>query len=440
MGFQQRPSLSPSSSGHSPASGEAATLPPAPPFDLSNRDNREVPAFILFSSGTSGVPKGVLLSHHNLIAQLLTSRASNPFLNNAHTREVFYPPFAHIYGLMCGVLFPAWVRSFLVAMPRYDFDAYVRRCSQIRATVLRIVPATAVRMLKDPMFHKATTTGGGGAITEAGRGRDGAAAAVDLASVKLLLCAGAALSAETAAGLRDILDPAAAVLNGYGMSEATIALLRETTDPEAERRANGSVGRVAAGAALRVVDDDGRDVSPGVEGEFLVAGPTVFMGYVANPAATEAAFADGRWLRTGDVGRVDDDGLVWLTARKKELIKYKGNQVPPAELEAVLLTHDRVAEAGVCGMHDKMLDTEVPVAFVVLKTQEGYGDGLQTGAWQTSVLDEIRAYVDERVAPYKKLRGGIYAAQELPKGSSGKLLRRALPDLLAGARKLEAKL
>ncbi|KAH8650068.1 luciferin 4-monooxygenase [Xylariales sp. PMI_506] len=367
----------------------------APPLDLSASDNQTIPALMIFSSGTSGKPKGVVLSHYNLIAILLTLRATNPFTHNAHMREVFYPSFAHIYGMTCGVLVPAWLGSFVVAMKHYDFMGYVRRCARIRATVLRLVPATAIRMAKDPVVR-----------------------GLGLASVKAVMCSGAALSADTVEELRGILDPAAAVLNGYGMSEVTVTLQRETAENK-----SGSIGKPAAGVVVRVVDDRGLDVPRGSEGEFLVSGPTVFMRYEGNPSETRAAF-EGVWLKTGDVGKVDEDGFFWLTGRKKELIKYKGNQIAPAELEAVLLTHPLVVEAGVCGVHDKELGTEVPAGFVVLAEN---ANKQRIGA----ELDLIVRHVHERVAPYKKLRGGLFAVGELPKGSTGKLLRRELPKLIA---------
>ncbi|KJR83822.1 uncharacterized protein SPSK_04182 [Sporothrix schenckii 1099-18] len=376
-------------------------------YDLGGRDNSTVMAGMCFSSGTSGKPKGVMLSHHTLIAQLLSSRATNPFINNAHVNEVFYPPFGHIYGMVACVLFSAWVGHYVVAMKRFDFLPYLQRCADIRASVLRLVPATATRMTKDPAVR-----------------------ALDLTSVRTVMVAGAALSSDTVRTLqRDLLDPQAVVLNGYGMTEVTIAMLRETQSHRA-----GSLGRIAAGTEMRIVDDAFQDVPRGTDGQCLVRGPTMFMGYKDNVAETEGSFytdpvTGDRWFCTGDVVQMDDDGFLWMTGRKKELIKFRGNQVPPAELEAILLEHPLVTDAGVCGVFDKALDTEVPVGAVTLAPSVAAAD-------RPAVLKEVRAFMDDRVSPYKKLRGGLFHLDALPKGTTGKLQRR---DILAALAAVQDK-
>ncbi|CAK7212837.1 hypothetical protein SCUCBS95973_001596 [Sporothrix curviconia] len=375
------------------------------PYDLTGRDNRTVMAGMCFSSGTSGKPKGVMLSHHALISQLLSSRHTNPFINNAHVNEVFYPPFGHIYGLVSCVLFTAWVGHYAVAMKRFDFLPYLQRCSDIRASVLRLVPATATRMTKDPAVR-----------------------ALDLTSVRTVMVAGAALASETVRTLqKDLLDPAAVVLNGYGMTEITITMLRETQSHRA-----GSLGRIAAGTEIRIVNDDMEDVPRGTDGQCLVRGPTLFMGYRDNVAETEGSFytdpaTKDSWFCTGDIVQMDDDGFLWMTGRKKELIKFRGNQVPPAELESILLTHPLVTDAGVCGVFDKALDTEVPVGAVTLAPAVAVAD-------RPAVLAQVRAFMDDKVSPYKKLRGGLFHLDALPKGTTGKLQRRDIPAALEAAK------
>jgi 4-coumarate--CoA ligase len=322
-------------------------------------------------------------------------------------REIFFPSFAHIYGIVSGVLLPAFVGSYTVCMRTFDFDRYVQRCSDIGATIMRVVPPTAVRMVKDAEF----------------RARN-----LNLKSVSSVMCSGAALSSEIVVGLRQILSPSASVLNGYGMSETTIALLRET---QSESKA-GSVGLLAADVEIRIVDDNGNDVEPGVDGECWVKAPTMFMGYKDNAEETRNAFKDG-WLCTGDVIKVDEDGYFWLTGRKKELIKYKGNQISPPELEAVLLEHPKVSDAGVCGIIDQKTDNEVPAAVIILSADV-------SEAQMKNILEEIEQFVNERVSPYKKLRGGIYCVETLPKGSTGKLLRREIPAQIYSLKKTKAKL
>ncbi|KAF2421079.1 luciferin 4-monooxygenase [Tothia fuscella] len=381
-------------------------ISPVAPYDLSNRNNKTIPAGMCFSSGTSGKPKAVLLSHHNMIAQLLTIRATNPFTHNGHMREIFFPSFAHIYGIVSAVLLSAFVGSHTVAMKHFDFVPYLQRCVGLRATILRLVPATAIRLANDP------------AVARLG---------LDLSSVRFIMCSGAALSADIIERLQQMLHPTAAVLNGYGMTECTISLLRES---QASAKA-GSVGRLAAGVQVRIVNDNYEDVPSGQTGECLVKSPTMFLEYKGDPKATEEASVGG-WLRTGDIIRCDQDGFLWLEGRKKELIKYKGNQVPPAELEAVLLEHPSVIDAGVCGVTNSQGE-QVPAGFVTLT------DGVQQAARQ-DVLQEVKSFVEERVAPYKKLRGGLFYLETLPKGNTGKLLRRQLLSVFEQSKESKSRL
>lgn len=360
------------------------------PFDLSQKDNRQFPAGMVFSSGTSGNPKGVQISHHNIIAHLLTLRATNPFTHNTHMREAFFPSFSHIYGIISGVMVPSWVGSYLQPMKKFEYLPYIKRCAELKATVLRLVPAAAVRLTTDPETRK-----------------------LDLRTVQTVMSSGAALSGETVETMKRILSPGVAILNGYGMSETTLTLLRETRHDK-----GASVGKPAAGVSIRVVDEQFKDVEPGTDGECIVKGPTVFMGYKDNPIETQKTMRDG-WLLTGDVVRVDQDGFFYLTGRKKELIKFKGNQIPPTELEAVLQLHDKVAEAGVCGVWDKKLETEIAIGFVIL-------ENATKQSFEAETLEEIRQFVNERVASYKKFREPLIAIESLPKNTSGKLMRRHL--------------
>ena len=355
-----------------------------------------------FSSGTSGKPKGVVLSHHNLIAYLLGVRSTNPFVHNCRTKEVFFPSFAHVYGLVSGVLLPAFVGCYLVAMSRFDFLAYLKRCASIKATILRLVPATAARLTKDPSIK-----------------------GLDLKSVRTIMCSGASLATETVQKLQGILSPEVSILNGYGMTEGTVAMLRETQSSRA-----GCVGRPAAGVQVRIVDDDFEDVPVDADGQCLVKGPTVFIEYKDNPVETAAAFHDG-WLCTGDVVRADADGFLWITGRKKELIKYKGNQIAPAELETILLSHPLVTDAGVCGVPGQEDGFEVVLGCVSLVSS------VQARDIETT-LKAVRDYMEERVAPYKRLRGGLFHLERMPKTSTGKLVRRLIPDKIAESRNLES--
>lgn len=276
-------------------------------------------------------------------------------------------------------------------MRTFDFLPYLCKAAEIRASILRLVPATAIRLIKDPE-----------------------ARALDLSSVQTVYCAGASLETSVAQGLQKMLN-GTSILNGYGMSEGTISMLREGWSAKKA----GSVGRPASGVSMRVVDDDKNDVPIDTDGECLWKGPTLFMGYKSNPEETRNSFHNG-WLCTGDVGHFDKEGFFYITGRKKELIKFKGNQVPPAEIEAVMLSHPSVTDAGVCGVYDQQIESEVPVGYVSLDPQVQKED-------HSKVLEEIKAFVHERVARYKQLRGGLFVLAEMPKNANGKLMRRSLP-------------
>ncbi|KAM0602080.1 hypothetical protein ACHAP1_008048 [Verticillium nonalfalfae] len=314
-----------------------AAVNPMYPFGISNGDNTKIPAGMCFSSGTSGKPKAVVLSHHNLIAQLLSVRATNPFTHTSTSREPFFPSFAHIYGIVSGVLAPAWIGNYVQPMRRFEYHPYLQRAAELKANILRLVPATAVRMTKDPEIKN-----------------------LDLSAVHTIMCSDSPLSRDTIVALQQILNPEAIVLNGYGMSEATVTLLRNTRGGQK----GASVGKPAAGMEVRIVDENYNDVQEGVDGECLIRGPSVFMEYKNNEAETAAAFKGG-WMCTGDIVHVDQDGYFWLTGRKKELIKYKGHQIAPAELEEVLLSHPSVSDAGVCGVRDKATQEELPVGLAI---------------------------------------------------------------------------
>ncbi|KAF2742950.1 acyl-CoA synthetases/AMP-acid ligases II [Sporormia fimetaria CBS 119925] len=380
------------------------------PFDLSRRDNRKVVAAIVFSSGTSGKPKAVMLSHHNLINAVVSLRSSAPEMYNQNQTEVFYAPLCHIYGLITALLAPLFSGCFVVLMRKYDLKGYIQACSQLRATLLKVVPPTAVALAKDPWL-----------------------ATQDLTSVNTIMCAGAVLAPEIIARLEELMK-GVCITQAYGMSECVITTLK----PEASKRKPGSVGKILANSDIRIVDDDLRDVSPGESGEIIVRGPSLFIGYKNNPEATAEAFLDGKeWMKTGDVGRIDEEGFLYLTDRKKDLIKYRGHQVPPAELEDVLLSHDLVTEAGVCAKWDDDQGTEIPVGYVSLSPKVPAQD-------RERVIAEVKESHDKHVASYKKLRGGLFYLPTLPRTPTGKLLRRELPArkqaVNAATRKTQSKL
>jgi len=198
---------------------------------------------------------------------------------------------------------------------------------------------------------------------------------------------------------------------GYGLTETSPAAIITSEDPAKIKP--GSIGSPIANTECRVVDPEtGRDVAPGIDGEIWIRGPQVMRGYFNRPAETRAVLDSDGWFRSGDIGHADADGHFFIVDRLKELIKYKGMQVPPAELEAVLLSHPAVADAAVVPLADADAG-EIPRAFVVRK-----------GA---ATAEELIAYVSSQVAPYKKVRR-LEFIDAIPKSPSGKILRRLLKD------------
>jgi acyl-CoA synthetase (AMP-forming)/AMP-acid ligase II len=338
-----------------------------------------------YSSGTTGLPKGVMLTHANIVANILQVDAAGHFVDGEDTTVAFLP-FFHIYGLTILVFMSLWAGTTVVIMPKFELEPYLELVERYRATVLHVVPPVVVAFAKHPAVDRH-----------------------DFSSVRMLFSGAAPLGGDvTAQCTRRI---GCVLQQGYGMTEASPAL--HITPPEFAARKPGSVGRVVADTECRIVDPaTGRDVEPGADGELWVRGPQVMRGYLNRPDETRAILDADGWLRTGDIGHADAEGDFYIVDRVKELIKYKGMQVAPAELEALLLSHPAVADAAVVPLADADAG-EIPRAFVVLKA--------------AAAAEELMAYVAARVAPYKKVRR-LEFVDAIPKSASGKILRRLLRD------------
>ncbi|MEU0466186.1 AMP-binding protein [Amycolatopsis sp. NPDC006131] len=352
---------------------------PAPELDL---DPATSVAVLPFSSGTTGIPKGVRLTHRNLVANLAQTRAG--WRIGPDDVQAAVLPFFHIYGftiiLNSGLLGGAKV----VTLPRFELDEYLRTLAAHRVTRAYFAPPMVLALATAPHVEDH-----------------------DLSSLRFALCGAAPLDVEVTERAERRLG--CLIRQGYGMTEASPGTHQVFDDDFAETPP-GSVGRLSPNTEARIVaPGTDSDVAPGETGELLIRGPQVMDGYLDDPAATAATITGG-WLHTGDLVRVDDDGVFWVVDRLKELIKYKGYQVAPAELEAVLLTHPAVLDAAVVGVpHTE--GGEAPKAFVVT------GD--------TVGADELMAFVAERVAPYKKVRE-VEFVERIPKSPTGKILRRLL--------------
>ncbi|WMX48875.1 AMP-binding protein [Streptomyces roseicoloratus] len=357
---------------------------PAPAID-PDTDVAALP----YSSGTTGIPKGVMLTHTSIATNLAQLEPLMPMAPGDRILAVL--PFFHVYGLTALMNGPLRRGATVVVLPRFELDGFLAAIEEHRINALYVAPPIVLALAKHP-----------------------AVADYDLSSLRYIVCSAAPLDAALAeaCSARLGLPP---ILQAYGMTELSpathlVPLATENPPP-------GTVGKLLPGTEMRLVslDDPAKDVPPGEDGEIAIRGPQVMKGYLGRPDATAAMIDEDGWLHTGDVGRVDEDGWLYVVDRVKELIKYKGFQVPPAELEALLLTHDGIADAAVIGVVDGD-GAEVPKAFVV---RQAAAPGL--------TAEQVMAYVAERVAPYKKIRRVEFVAT-VPRAASGKILRRELRD------------
>jgi len=349
-------------------------------------------ALMPFSSGTTGLPKAVCLSHRNVVSHLTQTRHPQFGSAGSGMNVLSLLPMFHMYG-MTMTLTTLLKESWVTTLPRFTLDTFLHAIQEHKVNHLPIVPPIATVLAKHPDVEK-----------------------YDLSSVSAIICAAAPLSKEIQSQLfaRTKVDR---FRNGYGMSEMVAAGIVPHPDTAKRTMAKGSIGQVMAGMEGRVVSlETGEDVNPGEEGEILLRGPNVMIGYLGNPGATAATIDSEGWIHTGDVGNYDEDGDWFITDRLKELIKVKGFQVAPAELEALLLSVPGVQDAGVIGIPDDD-SGEVPRAFLV------------KAPGSTITEEGICKEVATRVASYKQLKGGVVFLEALPRSLAGKLLRKELRTL-----------
>lgn len=356
---------------------------PAPDVSISPDDLFALP----FSSGTTGLPKGVMLTHRNIVSNIeQTFFMINQNKVKRHTRMLAPLPFTHIYGMTALLLSQLRGAHHVFTMPKFDLQLFLDAHPKHKIQFTFIAPPMAVVMAKHP------------AVT-----------AEKFTSLEMMFSGAAPLDNDLARAVEKRLG--IDVVQGYGMTETSPAVhigVRGHNEP-------GSVGGAVPNTEFRIMElDSDKDVPEGEAGELVVRGPQVTQGYLNNEEATREALIGDGWLRTGDVARVAEDGSVYLVDRSKEVIKYKGYQVAPAELEALLLTHPDVSDAGVVGYERDGL--EVPRAFIV--KQEGADISAQ----------ELMDWVAERVTPYKKVRA-VEFIDQIPKNATGKILRRELKEI-----------
>jgi len=337
-----------------------------------------------YSSGTTGLSKGVMLTHKNLVANVAQTLGAIPSAPDERLMAVL--PFFHIYGMQCMMNCGLRAGATVITLPRFDLEQFLRAHQDYRITRSFVAPPIVLALARHPLVDS-----------------------FDLSQLRLVNSGAAPLKAELAAECSKRLG--CEVVQGYGMTE--LSPVSHLTPPGWFKP--GSVGVTAPDTQTRIVDPvTEADLGTGEEGEVWVRGPQVMKGYLNNPQATAVTLDADGWLHTGDLGYMDADGHLYVVDRLKELIKYKGFQVPPAELEAVLLRHPDVADAAVIGLPDDEAG-EIPVGYVVLRPGSAASP------------EEIMRFVANEVAHYKQIRR-LEVIDAIPKSAAGKILRRVLRD------------
>ena len=294
-------------------------------------------AFLAYSSGTTGLPKGVMLTHRNMVSNILMLTAARSSITS-EDRLMAFLPFYHIYGLT-GLLHQSLYRGLTcIVMEKFDLEQFCKLVQQHKITYSYVVPPVILGLSKHPIVDK-----------------------YDLSSLKVMTSAAAPLTKELVhAAYKRLGIP---ITQAYGLSETSPST--HVQPEELWESTVGSVGRLLSNQTAKYVSVNEKEVPVGEVGELWVKGPNVFAGYWKNEKATANALTSDGYFKTGDIGYQDKDGNFYITDRIKELIKYKGFQVPPAELEGLLLSHDKVNDVAVLGVQRDDLATEVPIAYVV---------------------------------------------------------------------------
>jgi len=340
-----------------------------------------------YSSGTTGLSKGVMLTHYNLVANLVQVEQLE---YQEGVGVVAALPLFHIYGMQLMMNAVLANGGTVITMPRFDLREFLELHQRHRIPRAFVVPPILLAMARDPSVDE-----------------------YDLSTLETIFCAAAPLGADLEAEAAARMD--CKVVQGYGLTETSPV----THLPfPGETMPQGSIGVALCNTECRIVDvENGSDLGPHERGELWIRGPQVMKGYLGAPEATAATITEEGWLHTGDIGSVDEAGYFYILDRLKELIKYKGFQVPPAELEALLLTHPAVADAAVVPLADEEAG-EIPKGFVVMKP-----DTDNTAVTPQSLMD----FVAGEVAHFKQIRRMEFI-DEIPKSPSGKILRRLLRE------------
>lgn len=345
-------------------------------------------AFIACSSGTTGLPKGVQITQKNIVTYFDRIFTYDSIYSKKDFAVLCVIPWTHVYGTM-RLVTTAFSKMKLVYLPRFEEHSFLKAIETHKIEMGLLVPPLVVWLIKTPLTEK-----------------------YDISSLREISCGAAPLSSQMEEALKK--KTFIRIINqGYGLTETTGGIVYAL----GENRKLGSIGQLGASIYGKVIDlKTGRALGPNHQGELCFKGDCVMKGYIGDNKATDETIRNG-WIHTGDVGYFDEDLNFFIVDRLKELIKYKGFQVPPFEIESILLKHPKVKDCAVIGKPDEEAG-ELPLAFVVLQPGER--------AEEKDIVD----FAASKTSSTKKLRGGVVFVDDIPKNPSGKILRRALRDLL----------
>ncbi|KAK0255502.1 hypothetical protein B0A54_10270 [Friedmanniomyces endolithicus] len=356
-------------------------------------DPKEDLAYLVYSSGTTGSPKGVMLTHENIVANMLQwATVDAGQMHWSRDKTIGFLPMYHIYGIAVLLLQAVYKGVTIYVMQRFELEQFCRIIQTQQITFAFVVPPVVLALAKHPLVDK-----------------------YNLSSLRMMHSSAAPLTADLVQMIYKRLQ--VPIKQGYGLSEASPGVASQPWDEW--NTSPGSSGKLVPSMSLKCTTPTGEEAPPGETGEICLKGPNIFKGYYRNPAATAEAITPEGWYRTGDMGFVDAEMNLHITDRIKELIKYNGFQVVPGQLEGLLRGHPAVSDVAVVGVYSRERATELPRAYVVLA--QGCTGGM-------ALEEEICEWLGERVAPYKKLRGGVRFVEAIPKSDAGKVLRRVLAE------------
>lgn len=371
-------------------------------------DTKQRLASIHLSSGTTGKPKGVRLTHHNFVANVFQLLAHDKRQFHPGSKTVAFTPWAHIAMTTMPIFLGPYTGMFHHALHKYDLETFSKLVGSVQATSFQGVPSVVLSLAKSDVTER-----------------------YDFSRAAILNVGGAPLKKGD---LKRLMSRAPwKMIQAYGMTEAAGYVAYQKMD---ESLPDGCTGWFMPGIEARLVKEEtGEDAPHGGPGELWIRGPNITDGYAFNDEANEKGFPQPSWYNTGDVCTIDKQGRLSIVGRTKDLIKYKGFQVSPAELESYLNSNPNVQEAGVGALWDESQLTELPTAWVILKPHL-----VKTGDKERRhALKEVQNWIDNQVSGYKKLRGGVWEVSKLPRNATGKILRKEMAEMRQGLCSLDKR-